>query len=66
MTVLCEPLRHRGKIVAVVQCYNKQPDADEAEYLAAHLHGEVTPKDFSTVDQRITRMLCEHMVRINS
>jgi len=31
-TIICEPIRYHGEIVAVVQCYNKSGDPEEAHF----------------------------------
>lgn len=46
-TVICEPIRHEGSIVAVTQCYNKMGDTEEAS--------------FTVLDEMVLRLLSEHV-----
>ena len=61
LTILCEPLRNHDEIVAVVQCYNKKPNPEEAERLN---QTEAAHKNFSRVDERIMHLLGDHMAQI--
>jgi len=61
LTILCEPLRYQDEIIAVVQCYNKQLSPEEAERLH---QTESAHKNFTRVDERMTRLLCDYMGQV--
>ena len=56
LTILCEPLRYRGEVMAVVQCYNKQSN-DEGD-------SSREPEPFTCVDEQVLRMLGENMAEL--
>ncbi len=60
LTILCEPIRHRGKLVAVVQAYNKQKNKEDA----ARIHPEVSAEPFTSVDEKVLGLLCDHMAEL--
>ena len=60
LTILCEPIRHRGEIIAVVQCYNKMSDSEEM----VRLDEDTAHPPFTSVDEHIIRMLCDNMAEL--
>lgn len=60
LTVLCEPLTHRGEVVAVVQCYNKKSNSSDI----STLHGDLAHDPFTCVDESVICMLNEHMAEL--
>ena len=60
LTILCEPIRHRGEVIAVVQCYNKQ----RANPDAMMMHDQDARESFTIVDEHVMRMLCHNMAEL--